>query len=527
MQIPNGVKIPRDLLVVRETTLTYSRPLGPSEMGYLPVRNIYGFSDGFTIVTLACEGGHVISDEQVVLATAVLRLRHPLFAARVSFTGPIPEYVYNVPVSPAHAIKEARMQIEFHAFTDQAEEAATLRSRWGGADLRDALDVRNGTCTVWWGRDVDQISGRYIFGLQATHFVTGGRPRLNLVREFLELLAALGRAEAQLAAYFSGERPAVNIPASQDSLEPPLTADLEELRSGQAAFEKIMGSSMVSAIPSAGLVPDGTIEMGKVSAHIIRHEWSQAETVKILRACKANGVTITQLANTAAALATVEDVDGTTIGDRSTGVNDLSPTSGSYRFSLTQALDVTTKVQATQDEERSDFVLRVSVYPINLSVPRPALAGPEGLSALWAIARDFKAGHIAFVQSPYFWHLTRLYKPYRLLKYMAMASGKPYVPYMSSLGDCTKLLPTRYVVTRSDVDGEGGGTRTDVRSGAVRVVNLDIAGKVIPVSDSFLLWTWDEKLHFQIRHNTSRTSVALVDPYFRRIVDMLTKIGMQ
>ncbi|PCH34255.1 hypothetical protein WOLCODRAFT_160731 [Wolfiporia cocos MD-104 SS10] len=510
----NG-QLPLIMPILQESTLTHSRPLSPEEIRYLYPRRLRGFADTFTIVRLVCEGGHTISDEHVALATAALRLRHPLFAAKVSFAGPVPAFMVNMPVSMAHALKEAWAQIEFHSFAsgEQAHHAVALRERWGGSDLADALDVRIGTCSVWWARGVDTASGQYVLGVQATHFVTGGRRRLGLVRQFVELLASPHQAEAELNAYFAGGRPIAQIPTSQDSLKPQLTSDPEELEKGKAAFAEIM---KLSAKPMAGLVPDGTIEEGKVAARILRHEWSQADTASILRACKAHGITVTHLANVASALAAVEDANGQPLQHYSAPRNTDLP-SDTYHFDLNQALDLSAKVSGSSV---SEFVLRVFTYPVHLSVPCPALSGPDGLAALWAIARDFKAGHTAFVESPYFWQFAALHGPQMASRYMGILAGRPFVPYMSSLGDCTGLLPSRYIVGT----GEGANGETNT---ALRIVDLDSAGKVDPVTSSLQLWTWDGRLYFQLKYNASRTSDTLMDPYFQRIVDMMTRLGTQ
>ena len=54
----------------------------------------------------------------------------------------------------------------------------------------------------------------------------------------------------------------------------------------------------------SGIVADGSVQ-APLRAGIVRKVWSAAETARILRACKAHGVTITHLANVAGALASV------------------------------------------------------------------------------------------------------------------------------------------------------------------------------------------------------------------------------
>lgn len=227
---------------LRESTTTYRRPMGLNEIGYALVRGPRGYVDSFSIIPLACSGGHTITDDEVVQACAALRLRHPLLASKVAYsTEKPPEIVYHSPMTEAHALREARAQIEFHAFHDHDAATEALRDRWMSATAEDALDLRNGTCSLYWGRDIDPHSGRYILGFMTPHFITDGKRRLNLVRCMLELLTTPGRATKELTAHFSGKTPIVGLPPSLEGLLPDQGApDLSEIGKAKAAFDELI-----------------------------------------------------------------------------------------------------------------------------------------------------------------------------------------------------------------------------------------------------------------------------------------------
>lgn len=227
---------------LRESTTTYRRPLGQNEVGYAIIRGPCGYFDSFSIVPFTCSGGHTITDDEVTQACAALRLRHPLLASKVAYsTESLPEFVVHSPMTEAHALREARAQIEFRTFHDHEAATEALRNRWFSATPEDALDLRNGTCSLYWGRDIDPRSGRYILGFMTTHFVTDGRRRLNLVRCMLELLAAPGRAKEELAAYFAGQTPIVDLPPPWEALFPEMGAlNVSEMGKAKAAFDELI-----------------------------------------------------------------------------------------------------------------------------------------------------------------------------------------------------------------------------------------------------------------------------------------------
>lgn len=227
---------------LRETALTFSRPLGSNEIGYVLVRGPRGYADSFTVAPLACSGGHTITDNEVVKACAALRLRHPLLASKVAYsTERPPEIVYHSPLTEDHALREARAQIEFHAFHDQDATTDALRERWLSATSEDALDLRDGACSLYWARDIDPRSGKYILGFMTPHFITDGKRRLNLVRCMLDLLVTPGRAQRELSAHFSGKMPIVELPPALEGLLPDMSSTaLSEFGKAKAAFDELV-----------------------------------------------------------------------------------------------------------------------------------------------------------------------------------------------------------------------------------------------------------------------------------------------
>ncbi|KAH9934970.1 uncharacterized protein B0H18DRAFT_951458 [Fomitopsis serialis] len=454
---------------LRETTLTFSRPLGGNELGYVLLRRTRGYYDSFTIVSLVCSGGHTITDDEVVQACAALRLRHPLLASKVAYsTMEPPTLVYTSPLTEAHAVREARAQIEIHAFHDQDASTETLRDQWLYANPEEALDLRNGTCSLYWGRDTDSRSGKYILGFMTPHFITDGRRRLNLVRCMLDLLATPGRAAHELAAHFSGKMPIVEIPPAWESLCPDMrTTDPAELAKAKEAFDELVKF--------------------RSKPRFVRQIWSTEETKRILKACKAHGVTITHLANIASAFATVQHPGA---ADR----NGVPRDEDSYYFEFSQAIDLSAKVPrlSNNGEMRRPFACRQIGRPGRDLGCRAPIQGAERrlrevtllLALQWFLRCD------------------------RFENYMAQMTGKPFVPYMSSLGDLKSILPIRYPVQLPHVNGDVDGSTS--HSAEVRILDQITSGKIDPQVSSFLMYTFDESLNLQFKWNAGRSSYSQV-----------------
>ncbi|KAH9934972.1 uncharacterized protein B0H18DRAFT_494514 [Fomitopsis serialis] len=504
---------------LRETTSTFSRPLGRNELGYALVRGPRGYADSFTIVPLACSGGHTITDDEVVQACAALRLRHPLLASKVAYsTTKPPELVYTSPLSNVHALREAKAQIEFHAFHAQDASTEALRDQWLYANPEEALDLRNGTCSLYWGRDIDSRSGKYILGFMTPHFITDGRRRLNLVRCMLDLLATPGRAQHELVMYFAGKMPIVEIPPALEGLCPDMRdTDPAELVKAKAAFDELV---KLRSKPLSGLIPDGVIAEGNLQPRFIRQTWSPEETKSILRACKAHGVTITQLANVASAFACVQRPGAARF---SGGPSDED----SHYFEFSQAFDVNTKVPRLTNNGETETAIRIVIYPVVMSVPRAAVAESASQDAIWDAARQFKERNDAFVKSPYFWHFTGFYGAIAVENYMAQMAGKPFMPYMSSMGDLKSVLPIRYPVHHHHANGIVNGVNGSTRHNAeIRVLDQISAGKIDPQVANFLMYTFDDRLNIQFKWNAGRTSDNLINSWFSRVVEIISQVAV-
>ncbi|KZT64131.1 hypothetical protein DAEQUDRAFT_769964 [Daedalea quercina L-15889] len=491
---------------VPEAGLTTSRPLSMGEFIYVATRQGGGMADPSTIVPLECSGGHVITDDEVVAACAVLRLRYPLLASNVTLFN-APHFVVNMPLTPAHALRMAKDQIEFHTFEDQEQAVVALRDEWLAFDPDKALDIRERTCALWWGRDADQKSGKYVFGLITTHFVTDNRRRLNLVRRFLELLAKPGQAQAELGAHFASKAPPAPIPMSTEQLKPELNMDDEELRNAQAAFDQLPMSGISADVPgsaSASAVP---------IPRILRKVWSTEDTTRILRACKAHGVTITHLVNVASAMSSVYD----SVPSNAAPEN---PDDDAFYFETSQAIDLTAKVPKPMNgpaDGDMEAAVRIELYPVIFRVPRTAITNTSSSAHVWEISKQFKARNDAFVQSPYFWHFLPMHFRRVTEGYNAKLAGLPALPFMSSLGDLKSVLPARYPVWTAGAAANGDA------EAEIRVTDNWTAGRIDPFSLVYHLFTFDGRLHLQFRYNVNRTSDALIKPWFDRVVDTVSR----
>ncbi|KZT65557.1 hypothetical protein DAEQUDRAFT_716316 [Daedalea quercina L-15889] len=495
---------------MRETVLTTSRPLSISEYTYALVRQGGGMSDPATIVSLACSEGHIITDDEVVSACAALRLRYPLLGASVALFG-TPHFVVNSPMTHAHALRTAKDQIEFHTFDDQEKALITLRDQWLACDTDRALDIRERTCALWWGKDADSKSGKYILGLITTHFATDNRRRLNLVRRFLELLASPGQAKAELNAHFSGRASPVPIPSPTENLRPELSGDEEEARNARLAFDDLVTRYMNK--PMFGIIPDG-LPSAAPSPRMLRQVWSSEDTTGILRACKAHGVTITHLVNVAGALASV-------CGNGSASLAASGHDDDAFYFDISQQMDITAKLQKYPDGAASgdmEAAVRVETYPIMLRVSRSAVADANiRAHVLWEAAKQFREQSDGFVKSPYFWHFLSMYGPLLAEAYRARLAGRGALPFMSSLGDLKMFLPTRYAVQTASAAPE-------CPTGAeIRVTDKWTTVRIDPCSLAYHLFTFQGRLHLQLMYNASHTSEALVTPWFNRLLDILSR----
>ncbi|TFY61797.1 hypothetical protein EVJ58_g4284 [Rhodofomes roseus] len=469
---------------LREGSLTYSRPLGPTELGCLLPRGTRGYTDTFTIASLACSGGHTITDDEVIYACAALRLRHPLLASTIAFhPAQPPEFVYASPLTKAHALREARAQIEFHTFADQDAAAEALRDQWLTLDPEGALDLRYGTCSLYWARDVDPRAGR-VHLRPHDGALRHGRAAQGEHRPVHVGAARHPRpAQRELGAHFAGDTPIVEIPPTLDSLLPDMSkADPAELAKAKAAFDEFV---KLRRKPLFGFVPDGDAAENNIQPRFVRQTWSTEQTKLILKACKAHGVTITHFANAASVFASVQCASrGAVPPGGSSGSGDSLE--DCYYFDLCQAMDTNAKLPRLSSNGETETALRCTTYPIVLAVPRAAFASSTP-DALWDAARQYRARHEA-------------------------------------LGDMKSVLPARYPVQPSRAAVNGTASKTQVASAEIRVLDQIQTGKALPHIAAFLLYTFDDRLNLQFKWNAGHMSDGIMRSFFDRVVEIISQV---
>ena len=249
--------------------------------------------------------------------------------------------------------------------------------------------------------------------------------------------------------------------------------------------------------------------------------WTQQDTSQILKACKAQGVTITALVNSASALASVR---GTPEPQNAAAADAY------YYFEFSQSIDLTSKVPRTSTTGEVETATRIAFYPIIIRVPRATAHSADTSRAVLGTAREFNARNAEFVQSPYFWHFLDMYLPFFDQRHMSNLSGagKPLMPYMSSLGELKTLLPSRHPVMHPEQNGHGGsGAEGAGGSETAEIIVTDhiTASRIDAQTVSSLLYTFDGKLHLQFKWNAGRLSGARVDEWFKRTVDITSSVG--
>ncbi|CCM07130.1 uncharacterized protein FIBRA_09466 [Fibroporia radiculosa] len=493
-----------------ESVLTTSRPLGESELSYAVPRQSSGFNDSHTIVPLDIPAGHPIYDEEVILATAVIRLRHPLLASRVSFTGAVPHFVCDTPITEASAVHNAKSTIAFSTFRDRNAEAAALQVQYVNPDPRHVFDIRSTVYAISWSKGVGIAEGQYILGMQTTHFVADARIRMNVVRHLLELLSSPGRAQAELAAFFALPLKPLQIPEPLEKLIPDI--DPAEYAKGKQAFDELMEGSS-KPLHGITLQVDGAIGKAMFKPTLLHHAWSPSESAKILRACKARGVTVTHVCTAAMAIACIQDA--------TTPEAQQNATDDDLYFNASLAMDLSSRFQPTTNSTEYETATRIGMLTMFIHAPRSAASSADRLSALWLLAGQCKKISSAFTQSPYLWTFLKEAREVIVKGYYTRVAGQPYVPFITSMGDCTKVLPQRYPVESSNTTGHSTSHRELV------VVDLLVGTKADLNTDVMRLWTYDGKLHLQFGYDSSRRNPDSVILYFQRVSETLTLIGLE
>ncbi|PCH36970.1 hypothetical protein WOLCODRAFT_83055 [Wolfiporia cocos MD-104 SS10] len=498
-----------------ESIVTSSRPLGEAERGHILTRGIHGFSDCYVIVILDGPVERLIPNDHVVLACAALRIRHPLLSSHVSFAGLNPEYVCAAPMSEQHALKETKDMIEFSSFQTRDQPVAALRKRWSeGTDPRDVLDIRQGTIRFAWMSGIGAAEGQYVFGLQIPHFATDGHRQILIVRQFLELLADIDRAHGELMGHFSGPRRPLRLPDNLEAILPDIQTSEAQMTEAQAAYDKL---TQASTLPRAGRIPDGTGARDRTIPREVLRVWPREDTRRILSACKAHGVSITQVIAAAMALAIME-----------AHANLELPSSISLNepqgFILNHAIDLTPRAQPSAKAAEPELALRIVTFPVFLAAPPSAYAVAHEMETLWSLAKQCRENTLAFVQSPNFWQFMYLARDTLAEDFFSRVAGEPSVPYLSSVGDLDSELPMHYQFISSSATAPQGSQEDHTQSLAISKLILGI--KANPFVDTVSLWTFDRQLHINIFHSASRMTPALMDPYIRRIHDIISRLSV-
>lgn len=270
--------------------------------------------------------------------------------------------------------------------------------------------------------------------------------------------------------------------------------------------------------PLSGLSLQGPANADGIVGRCIRHVWNQEETLHILEICKAQGVTITALVNAASALASVRD------NPKHTSL----PANDSYYFEFCQAIDLTPRVPHTHAYDEVETALRILDYPVIIRVPSAIAHCANVSSAVFDVAREFKARNAEFVQSPYFWQFLDMYLPLQSQRHMSNlgSTNKPLMPYMSSLGDLKSLLPSRYPVRYPEANGHGASRVGGHAPVEIIITDQTTASRMDPQTASFLLYTFDGKLHLQFKWNAGRLSEASVGVWFQRTLDIVSGVSV-
>lgn len=276
----------------------------------------------------------------------------------------------------------------------------------------------------------------------------------------------------------------------------------------------------------SGIVPDGSLSTSIFVPRFLRKIWTADETKRILQACKTRGVTITHLAHIANALSALKDKDQCAV------VNGNGDSERIY-LDFSQPIDLATRFPEQfhglhgQASDEMETVVRIGMFPIVLDVPRSAVAdAAHGSSThIWALVERFKERNNAFIKSPYFWHFMKMYNPLFIEAHQARVAGRPAHPFISSLGDLKSLLPAQYTVQETEREGAPTNNHSAVEEGAgIRITDMLVVGRLDNFSLSCHLFTFDGRLHLQLRYNAERATPALMEPWFDRLVDIVTQV---
>lgn len=195
-----------------------------------------------------------------------------------------------------------------------------------------------------------------------------------------------------------------------------------------------------------------------------------------------------------------------------------------YYFEFSSAFDVNAKAPRFTSLGEIETAVRIVVYPIFIAVPRADTEESATLQTIWAAARQFKEKNGAYVNSPYFRHFCSFYGAIAAENYMAQMLGKPFMPYMSSMGDLKSVLPITYPIQLPQTNGTMEGSASGAE---VRILDQISGGKISPSVAGFLMYTFNEQLNLQSQWNAGRTSDALITGWFDRVVEIMSRVAVE
>ncbi|KAH9940267.1 hypothetical protein B0H21DRAFT_893726 [Amylocystis lapponica] len=495
-----------------EQDTTSSRPLSASEQFYVAWRHGVGAGDALPLITLDCSPATPISDANVIVAWAVLRLRHPMLASRIKFATSGAEIVCSSARTQARAIALAEACIEFALFDDRDHAVEALRAQFGGRNPQRTTDIRAEMRVVWY-KDTTGERGQYIFGMQT----------------------------AELDAHFADSTGAVlppKIPQPVENIFLDLSAyDTEERPKVKEAVDKIIRKADVLR---CGLAYDGSEIQSGADHRCIRRTFSELDTALILRACKVHGVTVTQFFLASWAVAAIE------IGHEETkdGVHKrpgLSLQNGSYHFNNLLVIDLAPfiKVLPGNNDIAPNISLQLASYISTISISHTTFTQFNCSAVVWGAARRAKADHAAFLQSPYFWHLIiHLHIPIRdEFSGMSFSDSQeepvvvprphPLMPSISGMGDISTLLPSSISASPgADPDcARDGLFESDGRT--IRIADMMICVRSPPAYGVSHVWTFNGKMTLQLTYDCASFSPARGDKFFGRVADIVAQVAAQ
>ncbi|KAH9936040.1 hypothetical protein B0H21DRAFT_894210 [Amylocystis lapponica] len=440
-------------------SLTLTRPLGPTEQFYYEGRGSRGTADPFIIVSFEWTSKPFTTND-VAHAWALLRLHHPLLASSISSADLTPAFVFVPPLTAADALERARLSIDFSAF-DVGECESTLsalRARLADVD-HDVVDMHASAGALTWLAEIGSAQpAQYILVVRSTHFVCDAQSMFTIARELFALLVDPEGTREKLQRFFVGMPLAktCKLPSPLEDIYPDYTTtSVDDQQKGMEVFSAQLGALAGGWLPPALLMK------------------------KLVKRCKAHGITVTQFICAAEALTALPFS-----AEPSSSTDDLC-------FSISLAADLRARLPPI---DTGEITVRVTLFSTSMRLP-PGTT-PYSAAAAWDAACQCGVGRDAYFGSPYV--LTML--------------SAPSLPGLSSLGNCDAYLPARYAAPNG--------------LGELRVHDMAIAARATAAIPVVHAWTYAGRLNLCLTHNAAHADRGLMDAYFRSLVDVITQVGV-